>query len=309
MTRFSMTILVRLFLFICCFILFTIIFGCANDASYDAPTLATSTLDSSESNTVESQTTAQIATEQSFDPVTNETIEVTNKESIQVELVDSPILYSDVNYTKPITHTAAVDFINLLEYLVERLESECARNIYTESAVTNMQAEITRLKNIQEFLYKDTEQFLLWEAHYPYATKVWYFLRESGYSEEAAAGIIGNMMIETSGGTLSLKPTAYSPKGTYYGLCQWSIYYYPEIFGKPFEDQLDYLQSTIAAEFRVFGSKYKTGFTYADFLVLNSPEDAAHAFAAVYERCSTGSYELRKQAARTAYDYFTSEVR
>jgi hypothetical protein len=115
------------------------------------------------------------------------------------------------------------------------------------------------------------------------------------------------MMIETSGGSLELKPTVYSPDGEYYGLCQWSKEYYPEAHGISFEQQLDFLLETIAWEINTFGKNYKDGFTYKDFLVMTDVEDAALAFAKSYERCRPASYELRQEAALKAYEYFNLE--
>jgi hypothetical protein len=143
-----------------------------------------------------------------------------------------------------------------------------------------------------------------WEEEYYYATNVWKFLRQRNFSQAAACGIIGNMMVETSGSTLALKPYIYSPSGNYYGLCQWSKKYYSGAFELPFEYQLDYLLGTISWEFKTFGWLYKEGFTLEDFLNLEDPAEAALAFAKVYERCGPASYGLRQQAAEVAYEYF-----
>ena len=139
--------------------------------------------------------------------------------------------------------------------------------------------------------------------HY-YATKTYEYLTERNFSSSAACGIIGNMMIETSGGTLDLKPYVYSPSGNFYGLCQWSIKYYSGAKDLPFEYQLDYLLGTLTWEFNTFGWLYREGFTLEDFIALNNPEEAALIFAKVYERCGPSSYDLRKEAALKAYKHF-----
>ena len=141
------------------------------------------------------------------------------------------------------------------------------------------------------------------EEHY-YATKVWEYLRQEGFSQEVTCAIIGNMMIETSGGSLDLNPTIYSPSGNYYGLCQWSKKYCPDAQGLSFEDQLDYLVKTMPWEFNTFGKNYKSGFKYEDFLAMTDVEEAALAFAKSYERCGPASYEMRQEAAVVAYEYF-----
>ena len=147
-----------------------------------------------------------------------------------------------------------------------------------------------------------------WEEEYYYATKTWEYLRQRNFSQAATCGIIGNMMIETSGGTLDLKPNIYSPSGNYYGLCQWSLKYYPGSKDLPFEHQLDYLLGTMPWEFNTFGWLYKKGFTFEDFIALEDPEEAALIFAKVYERCSSASYKLRQEAALKASSYFNLEL-
>ena len=138
-----------------------------------------------------------------------------------------------------------------------------------------------------------------------YATKTYEYLTQRNFSSAAACGIIGNMMIETSGGTLDLKPYVYSPSGNFYGLCQWSVKYYSGAKDLPFEHQLDYLLGTLPWEFKTFGWLYKEGFDFEDFIVMTDPEEAALAFAVVYERCGPASYGLRQEAARKAYEYFS----
>lgn len=142
------------------------------------------------------------------------------------------------------------------------------------------------------------------QDEYYFATKTYEYLTLRNFSPASACGIIGNMMIETSGGTLDLKPYIYSPSGNFYGLCQWSTTYYSGAKDLPFEYQLDYLLGTMPWEFNTFGWLYKEGFTFEDFITLKDPKEAALVFAKVYERCGPVSYRLRQQAAQVAYDYF-----
>ena len=137
-----------------------------------------------------------------------------------------------------------------------------------------------------------------------YATQTYEYLTLRNFSPAAACGIIGNVMVETSGGTLDLKPYAYSPSGNFYGLCQWSVKYYSGAKDLPFEYQLDYLLGTISWEFKTFGWLYEKGFDFEDFIQMKDPAEAALAFAVVYERCGPASYNLRKEAALKAYNYF-----
>ena len=80
--------------------------------------------------------------------------------------------------------------------------------------------------------------------------------------------------------------------------------YYPEVAEMSFEDQLNYLIESMPQEFKIFGRLYKEGFTYTDFLALTDPAEAAQAFAVVYERCNSASYNKRQVAATKAYEYF-----
>ena len=150
-----------------------------------------------------------------------------------------------------------------------------------------------------------SDPYKTWEEEYFYATKVFKYFTQRGFTKEATAAIIGNMMIETSGGSLSLKPNIYSKSGNYYGLCQWSKKYYPEAHGLSFKAQLDFLFETMPLEFKTFGWLYKDGFDFKDFTKMTNIEEATLAFAKVYERCGPASYNLRQRAARKAYNYFT----
>lgn len=143
------------------------------------------------------------------------------------------------------------------------------------------------------------------KGKYKHATKVWRYLKNKGYSDAVCAGIMGNFMAETGGHTLNIKPNYYSSSGRYYGIAQWSSKYYPEVHGKDLDYQLNFLSKTIKEEFNTYGYLYKKGFDYNDFLNLNSPRDAALAFAKVYERCGSGSYSKRQSDAERALSYFT----
>ena len=235
--------------------------------------------------------------------------EFVNEETVETNppLVDEPILFEDVGYEALATKQLAVNHKELLISCINQLKTEYTTGSYTDEAMTAMLNEISRLESAVEELQYDIDQFTKWEQEYAYAAEVWQYLTSRGLSKEATAGIIGNMMIETSGGSLALKPTIYDPARAYYGLCQWSLYYRPGVADMSFEDQLDYLYKDMPGEFKEFGFCYKRGFTYEDFINMESPEDAALAFAKVYERCASGSYGLRKQAARKAYNYFVGE--
>ena len=189
--------------------------------------------------------------------------------------------------------------------------SSCADKAAAEIYIGNTDAPIAILVQPEPYQYiteRDEDysnKIQQWEEEYYYAAKVWEYLRQKGFSQEVTCAIIGNMMIETSGGSLALNPTIYSPSGNYYGLCQWSKKYYPEAHGLSFEQQLEFLLNNIEWEINTFGKCYKEGFKYEDFLTITDPAEAALAFAKSYERCGPASYEMRQEAAEKAYEYFS----
>ena len=91
------------------------------------------------------------------------------------------------------------------------------------------------------------------EKEYPVAAKVWNYLKLCGWNDYVCAGVMGNLMRETGGDTLNLKPTLYDSSRAYYGICQWSKRYCHEVQGKDLDYQLDYLKTTIEKEFLTFG--------------------------------------------------------
>ena len=225
---------------------------------------------------------------------------------IEKELISTPVQFTELDYVVSYDRNHCADTINIVNDSIYQLSSALDdEEYYTENAIHVMSHEYSRLLYIKRQLETDLEQFNKWEQEYYYAAKTFEFLISKGYSREVACGIIGNMMIETSGGSLNLKPTVYNPTGKYYGLCQWNRSY--GLHGKSFEQQLNFLISNIEREFNVFGKCYQKDFDYESFISLNDVQEAALAFAESYERCCSSSFNARKQAASEAYSYFTLE--
>ena len=176
----------------------------------------------------------------------------------------------------------------------EELESEDIEETET--------TEIEESTTIEEV----TENNYVYSERYPVAAQVWNYLRDLGYNKAVCAGILGNMMAEVGGQTLALQPHLYGADSgySYYGLCQWNLYYYPSIAGASVNGQLNHLANTIRSEMNTFGYKYYSGFNHNSFLNITDPGAAAKAFAVCYERCASWSYSIRIQHAYTAYDYF-----
>ena len=151
--------------------------------------------------------------------------------------------------------------------------------------------------------YKNDYEELIREfgEEYPVATEVWIYLKNLGYNDYICAGIIGNMMAETTGGTLALR---YDVGTSHYGLCQWSTYYYPEMVGSTLEEQLDFLRDTIEYQIDYGGFVYQSDFGYDEFIQLEDEREAALGFAMAYERCAPEHYWVRADFAEIAYNFF-----
>lgn len=172
----------------------------------------------------------------------------------------------------------------------------------------NAQKQIEYYTPRYEELYLVSEQ-KKWDeraVEYPVATEIWLYMKNLGWNDYVCAGIIGNMMSETGGHTLNIKPIHYNKTFYYYGICQWNKTYYGEIHDADLPTQCDYLRDTIEYEINTFGKNYKKDFTYQDFLNLTNEKDAALAFAACYERCHEKHFEARRVNATTAYNYFVN---
>ena len=224
-------------------------------------------------------------------------------------LIETPILFSSIVYSASYDDDVSDKLIATTNAAISELTTAIDSGEYTADATTIMLDELDRLKGVVADVIAEQTVINAWRDEYYYATETWLYLKQHGYSDAVAAGIIGNMMIETSGGSLALNPTIYSSGKGFYGLCQWSLYYRPKVAGMSFEKQLDYLHNDMPSEFATFGSVcYKRGFTFEDFLALEDPATVADAFAKIYERCGSGSYGLRKKAAVKAYEYFTLNI-
>ena len=140
-------------------------------------------------------------------------------------------------------------------------------------------------------------------SEYPIATEIWQYMKNLGWTDYVCAGIMGNLMAECGGQTLNIQPLI---QGTYYGMCQWSKTWYPEVWGQNLQGQLDFLNKTIKNEFQIFGGLYQKGFDFNQFLNLTNEKEAALAFAKCYERCYHAYYGVRQVNATTAYNYFVN---
>ena len=223
-------------------------------------------------------------------------------------LNETPLQFKNIKYKICYDTCTGSNLLDTVNTAIIQLKTAINSGDYTTEAQKTMLQEVSRLETISTKIESNIDKINAWESEYFYATKTWQFFKQRGYSDVVVSAILGNMMIETSGGSLALKPTIYDPPREYYGLCQWSLYYRPEVADMSFEDQLEYLESDMEKEFNAFGGCYRQGFTYNDFLAMTDPAEAAFVFAKVYERCAADYYTIREHAAVKAYNYFNLNV-
>lgn len=194
------------------------------------------------------------------------------------------------------------------------LESSTSIEVTTEEATTREESttqsnetSTSRVENHPTTTTEPTTQApkpTTDKSKYPVATEVWNYMKALGWSDAVCAGIMGNMMAEVGGHTLNLRYDAYDKNKAYYGLCQWSGKYYPQIQGTDLKTQCDFLRDTIKKQIDIYGKRYASGMNYKEFLKLEDPKEVALCFAIAYERCSSATYSVRQTNAVKAYDYF-----
>lgn len=161
---------------------------------------------------------------------------------------------------------------------------------------------ITNIYNEYKAQYKEIIHFEKCAEAYPTATKIWKYLQKCGYNNYICAGIMGNIMAECGDQSFEIQVTLYDHG--YYGICQWSHRWYPDVQGQDLNYQLKFLSKTIKSEFNNYGSRYYRGFNYKAFCGLQDEQSAALAFAKCYERCASAYYAIRGTNATKAYKYF-----
>lgn len=125
---------------------------------------------------------------------------------------------------------------------------------------------------------------------------IWNTFKSWGWNDAVSAGVLGNIMAEVGGHSLSINPYLYGEGGAYYGICQWSLYYFPSVHNVDLYEQLNHLKNTISAQLSRYG--------YHNFLAIGNATEAARVFARYYERCASWSYSSRERNAQIAYASF-----
>lgn len=125
---------------------------------------------------------------------------------------------------------------------------------------------------------------------------IWDTFKSWGWNDAVSAGVLGNIMAEVGGHSLSINPYLSGEGGNYYGICQWSLYYFPSVYNADLYEQLNHLKNTISAQLSRYG--------YDNFLAIGNAAEAARVFARYYERCASWSYSSRERNAQIAYASF-----
>ena len=198
----------------------------------------------------------------------------------------------ELNSTKKALNKTKSDLSKTKKELAEakkKIDTLSKKNTKTQSSSVKKTTAIDKTKN------------------YPVATQAWKLMKSYGWSDIACAGIMGNLMAETGGGTLKLNWERSSSSGL--GLVQWiggrrnSIvkrYGATPTIKQQIQFMHDELYGTNGVRRQVSKSQLNA------ILKAKTPEDAAYAFASYYERCATQYRNIRRTYARKAYNYFTN---
>lgn len=141
---------------------------------------------------------------------------------------------------------------------------------------------------------------------YPEAKLIWDTIKSWGWSDNAAAGILGNMMTEVGGNTLK-GLSNWAADGCGYGLIQWTSgrkATLKSLYGSQpnIVQQLEYMKNELLG---ANGIRQQVTQSQLDSILnADSPEDAAYNFASYYERCASSHRAKRRALARIAYTYF-----
>ena len=124
-----------------------------------------------------------------------------------------------------------------------------------------------------------------------------YLTNTAGYSSYVAAGIMGNMMQESS-----MIWNKYDEMGgDGYGLCQWSKTFYPSLYGASLSKQLEYIKPWINDEYNLYKGNYNSNIDLNDFLAMTNEQDVAEAFCKVVERPNMQYAEIEKRKKYAKY--------
>lgn len=182
---------------------------------------------------------------------------------IKAECFFEEHIQQDINYTSSLSekqiHYELFKILNYKSELAFLIENGVDSSQYQASrALIDMEykrivgiegqyrADLARL----EAEAKEAEEAAKWAERmeeYPTATTIWLYMKnELGWNDYVCAGVMGNMMWETGGGTLKLNWKLWDAQwNAFYGICQWYRRYYPEVMNTSLEFQLKFLKNNV----------------------------------------------------------------
>lgn len=175
--------------------------------------------------------------------------------------------------------------------------------------VEDLEIELNNLKNKNQILTDSNiemeEQIKLLHTQlnnnesdeYASITIIWNFLKSIGLNDYVTAGIVGNIMIECGGGTLTIHPDTINTYENAYGICQWRGARRERLFqdfGTDIHSQCRFLSVEL----------YELIPSDSNFYSMQNEKEAALYFAQYFERCHSDYYAIRQDSATKAYNYF-----
>lgn len=152
--------------------------------------------------------------------------------------------------------------------------------------------------------------------------KVWFGLINAGYSEQAAAGVIGNLMWESGGGPSDIALNTTESNGEGIGMCQWSFdrktafiqYCNQQGSSWPNEDvslQFNFMLSEMqGGDWLYVGHDYgyskSTRKSLEEFKKVDDVEYATYIFCSMFERCDSNlaHMDTRVEYAQKVYSSY-----
>jgi len=134
------------------------------------------------------------------------------------------------------------------------------------------------------------------------ARDAYQFFVNRGYSKEAAAGIVGNLVFESG-----MRPTVPGDAGTSFGLAQWHAERFDALKQFAQAKGADWRNPQTQLEFVDYELRHGESVAGGLLRTATTPEQAAAVFAQAYERPKGVDYSGRQNIAKSLYDGTASD--